>query len=53
LEEIEARDYRDKNRVIAPLRPAEDAIVVDTTELKISQVYTLVLSEVSRVFGST
>ncbi|MFA5937982.1 MAG: (d)CMP kinase [Sinimarinibacterium sp.] len=32
-EEIRARDERDRNRPIAPLRPAEDAEVVDTTGL--------------------
>lgn len=33
LEEIKARDYQDMNRVIAPLKQAEDAVLVDTTEL--------------------
>lgn len=31
LEEIKQRDYNDSHRKIAPLRQAEDAVVVDTT----------------------
>ncbi len=33
LAEQEQRDDRDRNRHLSPLRPAEDAIVVDTTDL--------------------
>ncbi len=33
LEEIRQRDARDTGRAVAPLRQAEDAVVVDTTEL--------------------
>lgn len=36
--DIEQRDYRDMNREIAPLRQAEDAIYLDTSELSIQQV---------------
>lgn len=42
LEEIEAsikkRDNRDQTRELAPLKPADDAIVIDTTTLSESQV---------------
>ena len=31
LHEIEARDARDASRAVAPLRPAPDAVVIDTT----------------------
>ena len=34
---IEERDKSDENRTIGPLRPAEDAIVVDTTGLGIEE----------------
>ncbi len=47
LGEIEARDARDSARTVAPLRPADDALVVDTTELAIPEVLDLVLQEVS------
>ena len=43
LREIQERDYRDMNREYAPLRPAEDAVYVDTSELSIKQVLTKVL----------
>ncbi len=36
--EVEARDAADTNRTESPLRQAEDAVVIDTTELDISQV---------------
>ena len=36
--DIEERDERDLNRKTAPLKPAEDAIVIDTTGLNIDQV---------------
>ena len=38
LEEIKARDDRDMNRSAAPLKPADDAITVDTTGLSIEEV---------------
>jgi cytidylate kinase len=36
--EIAARDAADTNRPVAPLRPAEDAVVVDTDGLTLDQV---------------
>jgi CMP/dCMP kinase len=36
--EIAERDDRDRNRAIAPLRPADDAVVVDTSGLSLSEV---------------
>ena len=33
LKEIELRDYQDTHREIAPLKKADDAVLVDTTEL--------------------
>ncbi|MFA7521824.1 MAG: (d)CMP kinase [Halothiobacillaceae bacterium] len=38
VEEIRQRDERDRNRSVAPLRPAEDALVVDSSELSIHEV---------------
>lgn len=38
LAEIEARDFRDMNREIAPLRPAADAVIVNTDDMSIEQV---------------
>lgn len=37
LKDIRERDYNDSNRDIAPLKIADDAIIVDTTELDFEQ----------------
>jgi len=37
--EIGARDARDSNRTVSPLVPAEDAIIIDTSELSIDEVF--------------
>ena len=37
LEQVRIRDARDMDRADAPLRPAEDAVVLDTTDLSIEQ----------------
>ncbi|HEV2540370.1 MAG TPA: (d)CMP kinase [Frateuria sp.] len=44
--EIEARDERDASRAVAPLRPAEDAVLVDTTGMPIEDVVAKVLAVV-------
>lgn len=38
LADIQARDDRDMNRAAAPLKPADDAIILDSTVLSIAQV---------------
>ncbi len=43
LRDLKERDRRDSERVISPLKPAEDAIVIDTTDLTIDQVVNQVL----------
>lgn len=45
LEEIRARDDRDINRSAAPLKPAEDAQVIDSTGLSIEEVLDRVMAE--------
>jgi len=37
--EIKARDERDQKRVIAPLRPVEDAVIIDSTDMNINEVF--------------
>lgn len=46
--EISERDARDSSRKVSPLRPAEDAVVIDTTELGIAQVLDRVLDVVRK-----
>ncbi|NOI13419.1 (d)CMP kinase [Vibrio hepatarius] len=38
LREIQERDDRDRNRPVAPLRPAEDALLLDSTTMSIDEV---------------
>jgi len=52
LQEIRARDAQDQSRLIAPLKPAIDSIVVDTTDLEFDDVVTRLLEIVrSRTGG--
>lgn len=44
MEDLEKRDYFDSNREVAPLKKAEDAILIDTTHLSIEEVVTLIRS---------
>ena len=44
LHEIAARDERDAGRAVAPLKPAEDAVIVDSTGTPITEVIERVLS---------
>lgn len=39
LVNIEARDRRDTERTVAPLRPANDALVIDSSNLSIDEVF--------------
>ena len=45
---IQERDYRDSHRAASPLKPAEDAEIIDTSPLNLQQVVTLVLEKISR-----
>ena len=49
MEDVEAdlgkRDEQDSNRSIAPLKPADDAVIIDTSPLNIAQVVEKMLSE--------
>lgn len=48
LREILARDARDASRAVAPLRPADDAVTIDTTGLGINEVVERVLAVMAR-----
>ena len=37
LEEIQQRDYNDTHRAVAPLRQAEDAVLLDTTAMNFEE----------------
>lgn len=38
LKMIQERDYRDSHRAVSPLKPAEDAVIIDTSLLNLQQV---------------
>lgn len=44
LESIQDRDVRDSSRAESPLKPADDALVLDTSELSIDEVVTNILN---------
>lgn len=50
--DITARDERDTCRVASPLKPADDALLIDTTEIGIEQVVTLVLDLIRQRYFS-
>jgi cytidylate kinase len=45
LEDLTERDERDKNRLAAPLKPAQGAYLLDTSELTVDQVVSEVLQQ--------
>lgn len=46
--EVELRDRIDSERPIAPLRPADDAVIIDTDNLDLEQVVDSILDRVGR-----
>ena len=46
LKMIHERDYRDSHRAVSPLKPAEDAVVIDTSALTMQQVIDAVLEKI-------
>lgn len=48
LAEIKERDLRDRNRAVAPLKPAEDAFLLDSTTLSIDEVICQALSYIQQ-----
>ena len=51
LAQLRERDLRDSQRATAPLRPAEDAVVLDTSTLSIDDAVARAVAEVLRVRG--
>lgn len=48
VEELAKRDVRDTARTHAPLKPADDAVKIDTTRLSIVQVFNIVLKLINK-----
>ena len=47
--DIKSRDYQDMNREIAPLKQADDAVLVDSSEITIEQVVDSIMNEYKKV----
>lgn len=46
LQLIKERDYRDSHRAASPLKPADDAVIIDTSRLNLQQVTDAVLEKI-------
>ena len=53
LEEIRARDKRDSERQHAPLKAADDALLIDSSDLGIQDVFERVMAEVRARFAAS
>lgn len=51
IQELGERDKRDQERAVAPLKPAEDAICIDTDLLTIEQVVERIIQEAKKVLS--
>ncbi len=51
LEDIRKRDQRDSSRAAAPLKPAKDAVVLDTTKLDVEAAFKAALAIVESAFA--
>ena len=51
LADARARDARDRNRDAAPLKPARDAVLLDTSEMTIEQAVAAAIEVISRARG--
>lgn len=50
LAEIKERDFRDRNRPVAPLVPAKDAMILDSTHLSIEEVIQQALDYIAQKY---
>ncbi len=50
IEDVRARDARDMGRAEAPLRPAEDSVQIDTSDLNIEEAVALAIAAVTEKF---
>ncbi len=47
LAQIQKRDEDDSSRALAPLKPAEDAVVIDSSEMSIDEVVSFILAAIN------
>lgn len=53
LADVKERDARDSARSTAPLKPAEDAVVIDTSKMSIEEAVSRVISMIDAKLGET
>lgn len=53
LQDMQARDARDAGREVAPLRPAPDALAIDTSELDADAVFERAVAHIDGILGLT
>ena len=53
LADVKERDARDSARSTAPLKPAEDAVVIDTSKMSIEEAVSRVISMIDAQLGET
>ena len=51
LQDMQERDARDQDRAVAPLTPATDALVIDSSALTADQVFDLAISHIDRILA--
>jgi cytidylate kinase len=51
--DLEERDRRDRERLVSPLKPGKDAVIIDSSDLTIHEVVERVLSLFSDVASKT
>lgn len=49
LKELKERDYQDSHREIAPLKPAEDSVIVDTSEMPLEESIAAVVNLIKEI----
>jgi cytidylate kinase len=52
LQDMQERDARDQERAVAPLTPAADALVIDTSALNADQVFDLAIAHIDRILAT-
>jgi cytidylate kinase len=49
---MQERDARDQERAVAPMLPAADALVIDTSAMTADQVFDLAIAHIDRILAT-
>ena len=50
IADIEARDLKDSSRELSPLLPADDAMIIDTSEMSLDEVFSFTENLIKKEF---